>query len=378
VTLRTPSDIKEVVQTRLEGKVARAIPPAFTFIGLGIIVAGLVSGQGLLVAQGSLPIFLSLWVVAQLRWWPSHGMTPIVGATSVAMWVGVLINPLPYIVILGVVGLAAIGYAWLFLTKVPTSIFTLSYALAYGTGVATWSWGSTRLTHLLVGVAVAVLWLVPVPMLTLGFRSLAEMVSLKNRMVSTVSHEFRGPLSVISGILNSGDDNDVVESVDLLRDAAKTLEIMTEDLLVALLPEGSEVTVNVTALDASALVASVAPEEFTIEGLDEVVILGDQLRVRQVLRNLISNTSRYGGPLRAIEIRRMNGYGLIAVRDNGDGVPGELEETLFTAFAASGEVSGSVGIGLAVSFELAQRMGGELTYAREAGETVFSLSLPLG
>ncbi len=377
MTQRTPRDIKQVVQARLERKVATGIPPVFVSIGLGLIIAGLVSDQGVLVVQGLLPVTLSLWVLAQARWWPRYGIRPIVGATVPVIWVGVLINPLHYIVILGVVGLAAIGYTWLFLSKLSTPTFTLSYALAYGTSVATWNWGSTGFIHLLVGLAVAALWLVPVPMLTLGFRSLAEMVSLKNRMVSTVSHEFRGPLSVISGVLNSGDEDDVLESVDLLRDAAKALELLSEDLLVALLPEGSEVTVNVTTLDAYALVTSVAPEEFIIEVVDEVMILGDQLRVRQVLHNLISNTSRHGGPSRAIAIRRMNGYGLVEVRDNGDGVPGEIEKTLFTAFASSNEASGSVGIGLAVSHELAQRMGGRLTYAREAGETVFMLSRPL-
>ncbi len=355
----------------------KAIPPAFGAVGLAMVVAGLVADEAVLVVQGSLPIVLTLWALIQRARWPSSGITPIIAGTFVAMWIGVQINPQLPAVIVGVIGLAATGYAWLFLTKLSSINFAWAYAGAYGVGVATWGWGSTGLSHLFVGLAVAVLWLVPVPMFIVGFRSLAGLVSLKNLMVTTISHEFRGPLSAISGLINTGDDSDVTESIDLIRDAAQALEMMTEDLLVALLPRGTKVSVNPTTLDMLALVSSVATKEFTIEVTDEPMILGDELRTRQILNNLISNTSRYGGPSREIRIGRMDGYGLIEVRDNGDGVPVELEKTMFTAFASSGAVSGSLGIGLAVSHELAVRMSGELTYAREAGETVFSLRLPL-
>ena len=68
----------------------------------------------------------------------------------------------------------------------------------------------------------------------------------------------------------------------------------------------------------------------------------------------------------------------IIVSDDGEGVPAGLEEVIFGRYERGTSVSqpGSVGIGLAVSRELADLMGGELTYERQNGRTQFVLRLP--
>jgi signal transduction histidine kinase len=68
----------------------------------------------------------------------------------------------------------------------------------------------------------------------------------------------------------------------------------------------------------------------------------------------------------------------VEVVDNGDGVPLEYRESIFVPYfqaSAGDKVLGSLGLGLAISRELAIRMGGDLSYAYCKGESVFRLEL---
>jgi two-component system OmpR family sensor kinase len=73
-----------------------------------------------------------------------------------------------------------------------------------------------------------------------------------------------------------------------------------------------------------------------------------------------------------------DGEAILSVRDDGPGVPERDQEHLFDRFyrADGGKASGS-GLGLAIAKELALRMQGRLELRSVAGETVFTLALPL-
>ena len=69
------------------------------------------------------------------------------------------------------------------------------------------------------------------------------------------------------------------------------------------------------------------------------------------------------------------------VRDNGDGIPDELRDKVFEPYERAHVVvgvTGSVGLGLTISRQLARLMGGDLTYSRDGAITVFRLSLLAG
>jgi len=113
---------------------------------------------------------------------------------------------------------------------------------------------------------------------------------------------------------------------------------------------------------------------------DEGPVLADPLRLKQVVRNLVSNAIKHGGKRIAVVGRAQGSDFVIAVTDDGDGVPPELEPRLFDRFIHEGSApltSGSVGLGLAIAHELVRRMGGDLRYDHSADRTTFSVTLPL-
>ncbi|HSM45622.1 MAG TPA: ATP-binding protein, partial [Acidimicrobiia bacterium] len=115
--------------------------------------------------------------------------------------------------------------------------------------------------------------------------------------------------------------------------------------------------------------------------LGAVKVDADPTRVRQIIRNLLTNAIRYGGAQVVVSSRAEGGLGFLQVRDDGPGIDTEHIERIFRPYerVANADVArpGSVGLGLYVSRQLANLMGGELTCRREPGETVFELSLPL-
>ena len=110
------------------------------------------------------------------------------------------------------------------------------------------------------------------------------------------------------------------------------------------------------------------------------VVAVDRMRQRQVLRNLISNARKYGGPeLRVLGEVKGDMYEWI-VADNGQGIPEEIKDRLFQRFVHRGSLvtaPGGVGIGLSIVRALVEGMGGTIGYTRENGWTQFRVCVPL-
>jgi signal transduction histidine kinase len=101
--------------------------------------------------------------------------------------------------------------------------------------------------------------------------------------------------------------------------------------------------------------------------------------VRQIVRNLVSNAVKYGGPTICIDAVVGPGIGRLMVCDDGPGVPEAHREVMFDAYHRGEGRSGlapSLGLGLHISRFLAHRMGGDITY-RYDGKSIFELTLPL-
>ncbi len=158
-----------------------------------------------------------------------------------------------------------------------------------------------------------------------------------------------------------------------------------EDLLTMSRVERSALTVEVEDVDLNAEIGKVV-HRFMGEGKSVELQLGDDvgtvsaddLRVRQVVRNLVSNAIRYGGPNVVVSSSVASDGVTVIVRDDGDGVPEEDVAAIFLPYKRSNATkrhSSSIGLGLWISRQLAQAMGGSLEYRRTDGHTEFVFSL---
>jgi signal transduction histidine kinase len=169
--------------------------------------------------------------------------------------------------------------------------------------------------------------------------------------------------------------------MQLILDQSREMTFIVEDLLVAARAEIGTVSVEQIRVD---LLAEVTAALETVDvGLEPLpahlpTVVADPARVRQILRNLLTNLNRYGGPNRRVIGGESGTRAWVEVRDDGAGVSGLDSERIFQPYSSAHTgVTGSVGLGLSVARQLAELMGGTLTYRRDQGESVFRLELPL-
>jgi signal transduction histidine kinase len=116
----------------------------------------------------------------------------------------------------------------------------------------------------------------------------------------------------------------------------------------------------------------------TVEG-DRAVARADPARVRQILRNLITNALRYGGPELRVQIQQTPETAVLQVLDNGADIPESEWEDIFQPYHRLNQPATqteSVGIGLSVARHLAHLMAGDLTYQYRNGWSIFQRTLP--
>jgi signal transduction histidine kinase len=218
---------------------------------------------------------------------------------------------------------------------------------------------------------------------------LEELVKSKDQLIASVSHELRTPLTGIIGLaqimkeLTSGSlDQEPQELLDMIVDQGNDLSNIIDDLLAYARTENGSLTVDIQSFEVSTVIQGVitGSEGRAIEApaATGVSVLADPMRVKQVLRNLITNARRYGGERIWLEVEDANGEVAILVCDNGTGIRPDRVESVFEPYQSAHDQRlqpGSVGLGLALSRKLARLMDGDLRYERHTGTTVFRLTL---
>jgi signal transduction histidine kinase len=222
---------------------------------------------------------------------------------------------------------------------------------------------------------------------------LEALVRSKDEFIASVSHELRTPLTSVLGfagvLLDAYEDMPDGERRDLMaliRHEAQEVAWIVDDLLV--FARADIGTLAATAVDLSlheqvTAVLSGQPDahaaRVALEG-DDVRATADPGRVRQIVRNLVTNALKYGGPGVTVEVDAVDESAVVRVTDDGNGIPENEWESIFEPYYRAhdpGGQPGSVGLGLAVSRKLAMLMGGDLTYTHADGRSIFQLLLPL-
>jgi signal transduction histidine kinase len=221
---------------------------------------------------------------------------------------------------------------------------------------------------------------------------LRQAIESRDAFVSSVSHELRTPLAAVVGFTNElrdsmGDfDTDTVrELLRIVAWQASEVSYIVDDLLVAARSRHAQLTLVPAAIDLHAEVLAALgsmPPEFnaTVEVETEggVTAWADSRRVRQIVRNLVVNAWKYGGPSCLIRCGTDGPWATLDVMDDGSGIPPSLQASMFDHYSSGGADPGSLpsmGLGLAVSLELTNRMGGGIEY-RHDGWSTFTVRLP--
>jgi two-component system phosphate regulon sensor histidine kinase PhoR len=224
---------------------------------------------------------------------------------------------------------------------------------------------------------------------------------LKADFIATVSHELRTPLAAVHGAAKTLQRDDIVVGgevfehlLTVISEQSDRLAALVNNILLASRVESRELEVHTERVEVAALAAEVlaavrahAGEELAFELVappSVPPVVGDRENVRQVLTNLVANAAKYspaGGRVQ-VELRPHEGGLDIVVCDEGLGIATAEQSLIFEKFYRADAnmirgVSGS-GLGLYISRELVNRMGGTISVESELGEgSTFVVSMPL-
>jgi PAS domain S-box-containing protein len=224
----------------------------------------------------------------------------------------------------------------------------------------------------------------------------------KSEFLAVMSHELRTPLNAIGGyaqLLELGIRGPVTDQqradLDRIKKSQSYLLSLINDVLNFAKIEGGHLKVELAPFPLHEVVEGmsdfVQPQlrerglSFAIERCDpRLVVRADREKVQQILLNLLSNALKFTPAAGTIGLRcgtAAEGVAVVSVSDTGQGIATDKLEWIFEPFVQvdrryKREQEG-IGLGLAISRELARAMGGELVARSVEGHgSVFELSLP--
>jgi len=219
----------------------------------------------------------------------------------------------------------------------------------------------------------------------------------KNDFIAVVSHELRTPMAGVYGaaetLLHRDAELTPVQRralLEMIATQAERLSQITEEVLLAGSLDRGDIRVDRQPVDVAALVndvvdttrARVSPSKLDLEIAGDVgAVAGDPDRIQQVLVNVLDNAVKYGAEPITIRLERSHGSVRISVADTGQGIAPADRARIFEKFYRADpqltNAPGGTGLGLYISRELTQRMGGRIDVESAPGEgATFVIELP--
>jgi len=233
--------------------------------------------------------------------------------------------------------------------------------------------------------------------------ALEKALTAKTEFLATTSHEIRTPLNGILGmtqviLADRALNKTMRDKIELVHGAGETMRALVDDILDVAKMETGELVIHPEDMDLIRLLgdagqvwagqAETKNITLAIEiGEAPARIIADEVRLRQIVFNLMSNaikfTDRGHVRLTAAAVGREEGERLqISIEDSGIGIPAAHLENIFESFrqvdTGTTRRHGGTGLGLAICRNLAEAMGGTVRVQSNVGlGSTFTLDMPL-
>jgi signal transduction histidine kinase len=221
-------------------------------------------------------------------------------------------------------------------------------------------------------------------------RALAESNAFKDDLMAMFAHDFKGPLTVISGfaeLLLESADPETESSARTIMAQAVRLAKLAEDALALAATQSAGFSLRREREDlvefVREAVGSLAEAgRVEVEASAPVVVPFDRSRLRHVIDNVVGNALKYSKGKVEVAVRRDAGAAVVIVADHGIGIPQEELERVFERFGRGSNTSrrgiAGTGVGLYIARKIVEVHGGRLDVAsREDEGSTFTLALPL-
>lgn len=219
------------------------------------------------------------------------------------------------------------------------------------------------------------------------------------RFTADSSHELRTPLAVLRGIGEAAvaerrSPAEYEETIGSMLEEIDRMSSLVETLLRLSHGDAGTIRLSREAVDLDQLARDVAAslgilaeernQKVIVDSSIQVTVRADRLVLREAVTNVLDNAIKYGpdGSTVTMRVDRVGDEGLLAITDEGPGVPAEHRDRIFNRFfridEARSRERGGAGLGLAIAKWAVEIHGGRITVhgARDGGSE-FRISLPL-
>lgn len=221
----------------------------------------------------------------------------------------------------------------------------------------------------------------------------------QKQFTSDASHELRAPLAVIEAestlaLQRERPADDYRQSLEAISRESGQMSYLIDRLLSLARADAGKEEWNFAEVNLGRLIARLNTDvevlcrekgvSFQPDQIQDLVVKGDEARLRELFMNLLGNAVRYtpGPGTVSVSLRREGQMAVVAITDTGIGIPVEDVPYIFERFyrvdRARSRAEGGTGLGLAISKHIAEAHGGKIEVESRLGAgSTFSVWLPL-